>query len=139
MNLNALLFFVIFSMFSAYASSAIAADGDLIDSYQGYINLDREENAFFVGVDAEQLDLSLVLPFNALSDDDQKKSINCMAKKETHALVVNAYEATQEGVPTGVRGRTTTTHFPDYKFAGCKKAEGFLDLWRKVVRNSKFQ
>lgn len=104
----------------------------------GYVNVDRRNRPYYVSVGIDKLELTSVLPINTFNKTQIKNMYTCMGKRETHAISVTSYPAIQTGIPTGIPGRTTTTHFPVFTNVRCVKADGFLRIWRAIVRNSHF-
>ena len=105
---------------------------------KGYVNLDRQGVDHFVAVDTKTFTLTAALPLDVFFGAADIQSMHdCMQKKLTHVIFVDQVEAVQSGVPTGSKGQTTT-HLPKYENVRCVPAEGFIETWREIVKQSQF-
>ena len=122
---------ILFIVALAFASNAFAQTKTL----KGYVAEEgRSGKSRFLGVNMAELELDVYLPLNFFSKEQVNVMANCMQKKETHAITVDSTPSVQHGVPTGIPGRTTTTHMPRYDNVRCVPAPGFLEVWRVIVK-----
>ena len=112
---------------------------DNIRVLKGYVNLNTKNKPFFVAADEEKRELSIIWPIKGFSDDEVDLMYDCMELKDTHVIMVDQVPDVQENVPTGIPGRTTTTHFPRFENVRCEKDPGFIRVWRLIVKSSKFR
>ncbi|HEX4925885.1 MAG TPA: hypothetical protein VFV50_17465 [Bdellovibrionales bacterium] len=122
-----------FAFLAAHSASAQTTQ------LKGYVNLDRGQRPWFVAVNVDELELSATYPMEFFADSQVKAMFACMDRKETHVIVIDSTPAQQRNVPTGIPGRTTTTHFPRLDNVRCVHAPGFLQVWRAIVRKSSFR
>ncbi len=121
---------ILFALVFAFAGSAMAQTKTL----KGYVaQRGNTERSFLITANVSKLEVDGYLPLNFFTKEQTIVMGNCMQKRETHAILVDQIPSTQHGVPTGMPGRTVTTHMPRYENVRCAPAPGFLEVWRAIV------
>ena len=111
----------------AHAASAI-------EFHIGYINTERNNREYFVGV--EDAEISVMWPLEFFTSSQLDVMNDCMANRNTHAIAVVMSEDTKHDVPVrGMPGTTVTTHLPKIDSVECTEAPNFIETWRQILRN----
>jgi hypothetical protein len=106
---------------------------------RGYLTVvgsGSRETYSYNGLTDEGTDVGFMLDFalktEAITEDQIDAMVECMDKKQTHAILV-VEEIQEISVPTDIPGRRTTAHIPKVTSVDCVKAPGFLQVWREKM------